>query len=292
MTPPGPAGPSLAAGAAGFLTPALDRAACARAEVLWGAIAPESRRRAAVFDLDRTLVRIPAVVAVAPTLYRAHLLGRAALWRAMRIGPACVRRPRDHADIDRVSEVLLSIVRGWDPGEVRGAIEAAAPRLVARIAYRHARAIIDRHLALGDLVVVASSSPSDVAIPIAQELGADVAIATTARLRRDGRYAGDLEFLCHGQAKADAVRALCDRLGIDLLASTGYSDALADLPLLTAVGCPVATNPERRLAAIARDAGWTILDLGSNAAWPSVPRGACQGAMPHVRQALSSGPRP
>lgn len=220
-------------------------------------------RRAAVFDLDRTLIRIPAVVAVAPTLFRAHLLGRAALWRAIRIGPACLRRPRDHADIDRVSQVLLSIVRGWDPAEVRRAVEAAAPRLVARIAYRQARLIIDGHRAAGDLVVVASSSPSDLAIPIARELGADVVIATTARLRLDGRYAGDLEFLCHGQAKADAVRALCGRLGIDLRASAGYSDAMADLPLLETVGRPVATNPEGRLAAIARDSGWTILNWGS-----------------------------
>lgn len=250
-----------------------------------GGIAPASCRRAAVFDLDRTLIRIPSVVAVAPTLYRAHLLGPAALWRAIRIGPACIRRPRDHADIDRVSEVLLSIVRGWDPDEVRRAVEAAAPRLVARIAYRQARAIIDGHRVAGDLVVVASSSPSDIAVPIAQELGADVVIATTARLSSDGRYAGDVEFLCHGQAKADAVRALCGRLGIDLQAATGYSDALADLPLLMAVGRPVATNPERRLAAVARDSGWTILDLGSRRLLgPPASRAGGQGRMPRERR--------
>lgn len=46
---------------------------------------------------------------------------------------------------------------------------------------------------------------------------------------------------------------------IDLAASYVYADSIYDLPLLEAVGHPVAVCPEERLASIARQRGWPIL---------------------------------
>jgi len=46
---------------------------------------------------------------------------------------------------------------------------------------------------------------------------------------------------------------------IDLAASYAYADSIYDLPLLEAVGHPVAVSPEERLASIARQRGWPIL---------------------------------
>ena len=40
--------------------------------------------------------------------------------------------------------------------------------------------------------------------------------------------------------------------------SIAYADSSSDLPLLEAVGFPVAVNPETRLAAIARKRGWLV----------------------------------
>jgi hypothetical protein len=47
--------------------------------------------------------------------------------------------------------------------------------------------------------------------------------------------------------------------GIDLAASYAYSDSLSDLPMLRAVGNPVAVNPDPPLAAIANEEGWQTL---------------------------------
>ncbi|MGH9266675.1 MAG: hypothetical protein ACRD0D_00685 [Acidimicrobiales bacterium] len=88
-----------------------------------------------MFDLDRTLIRIPAMAAVAPTLYRARLLGAGALWRAMRTRPAYLGRALSDADVARVGAVVLEIVHGWDAHDVQGVIEAATPWLVPRIEY-------------------------------------------------------------------------------------------------------------------------------------------------------------
>ena len=46
--------------------------------------------------------------------------------------------------------------------------------------------------------------------------------------------------------------------------STFYSDSMNDVPLLEKVDHPVATNPDPRLRALARDRGWPILDLFSS----------------------------
>ncbi len=48
------------------------------------------------------------------------------------------------------------------------------------------------------------------------------------------------------------------RRGVDLRRSYAYADSISDLPMLEAVGNPVAVNPDRRLAAAARERGWQL----------------------------------
>ena len=58
------------------------------------------------------------------------------------------------------------------------------------------------------------------------------------------------------------------RARIDLDASYAYSDSLSDLPMLRAVGNPVAVNPDPPLAELARRrAGRRCASSGSAAAW-------------------------
>jgi phosphoserine phosphatase len=59
--------------------------------------------------------------------------------------------------------------------------------------------------------------------------------------------------------KADAIRELAGREGIDLDASYAYSDSESDLPMLRLVGNPVAVNPDRALEKVARAEGWRIM---------------------------------
>ena len=46
--------------------------------------------------------------------------------------------------------------------------------------------------------------------------------------------------------------------GLDLAETVAYADSTSDLPMLEAVGFPVAVNPEMRLAALARKRGWLV----------------------------------
>ncbi|HET9671266.1 MAG TPA: haloacid dehalogenase-like hydrolase, partial [Actinomycetota bacterium] len=74
-------------------------------------------------------------------------------------------------------------------------------------------------------------------------------------------YTGELEFYAYGQQKADAVRAMARRTRLDLAGSYAYTDSITDLPMLEAVGHPVAVNPDKELRRTAEERGWQIRDF-------------------------------
>jgi hypothetical protein len=74
----------------------------------------------------------------------------------------------------------------------------------------------------------------------------------------EGRYTGEVDFYSYGPYKAEAMLAVAAERGIDLAASYAYSDSATDLPMLEAVGHPVAVNPDRELGRIARERDWEV----------------------------------
>ena len=116
--------------------------------------------------------------------------------------------------------------------------------------------LIRDHRAAGRRVYIISASPEEIVQPLTEYLGADQAIATRARLDEEGRYSGDVEFYSYGPFKAEAMQSEAERLGIDLDSSYAYSDSATDIPMLEAVGHPVAVNPDRALARYAEEKGW------------------------------------
>jgi phosphoserine phosphatase len=76
----------------------------------------------------------------------------------------------------------------------------------------------------------------------------------------DGHYTGRAGGpFTYREGKAEAIRDLAEREGIDLGESWAYSDSESDLPMLRLVGHAVAVNPDAELARIARAEGWDVL---------------------------------
>ena len=63
------------------------------------------------------------------------------------------------------------------------------------------------------------------------------------------------------EARASILAEYCSAEGLLLEQSVAYADSSSDLPMLEAVGFPVAVNPEPRLASIARKRGWLVEDF-------------------------------
>jgi HAD superfamily hydrolase (TIGR01490 family) len=74
-----------------------------------------------------------------------------------------------------------------------------------------------------------------------------------------GTFTGRLEQLPPiGEARALVLADFAEAEGLRLEESMAYADSASDLPMLEAVGFPVAVNPEGKLAAIARRRGWLV----------------------------------
>ena len=71
-----------------------------------------------------------------------------------------------------------------------------------------------------------------------------------------GREGGPFNYR---EGKAIVMREVAERDQIDLAASYAYSDSESDLPMLRAVGHPVAVNPDAPLARVAREEGWDVM---------------------------------
>lgn len=109
----------------------------------------------------------------------------------------------------------------------------------------------------GTRIVLVTGSVDCVIAPLAEFLGAD---SLTAQLEvEQGRYTGALRGEpVADQEKARLIRRYAEAHQIDLAQSYAYGDSMADLPMLQAVGHPVAVNPSSRLQQVALQAGWPI----------------------------------
>jgi phosphoserine phosphatase len=133
--------------------------------------------------------------------------------------------------------------------------------VIEPIIYAEALELFDEHHAAGRKVVIVSSAPLEVVEPMAEFLGADEAIGTRAAIDAAGNYTGELEFYAYGANKAQAIRELAAREYINLPMSYAYSDSITDLPMLEVVGHPVAVNPDKELARVARERDWEIREF-------------------------------
>ena len=81
-----------------------------------------------------------------------------------------------------------------------------------------------------------------------------------ARLvEKDGHFTGELlDSPPTGEARALLMASYAEAEGLKLSESIAYADSASDLPMLEAVGHPVAVNAEPKLAAIARKRGWHV----------------------------------
>ncbi|MDZ7679436.1 MAG: HAD-IB family hydrolase [Acidimicrobiales bacterium] len=214
--------------------------------------------QAAFFDLDKTIIARAALVAFSRPLHRAGYLSRWLVLRALYGQFVFHYLGADDDRMAQMRESALRVTKGWPQAHIRELVEQTLDEVIDPIIYAEALDLIREHRAAGRRVYVVSASPEEVVAPLARHLGADQAIATRARLDEDGRYTGDVEFYAFGPFKAQAMRDEAERLGIDLSVSYAYTDSATDLPMLEAVGNPVAVNPDRELLKAATEHGWEI----------------------------------
>lgn len=214
---------------------------------------------AAFFDLDKTVIARAALVAFSRPLHRAGYLSRWLVLRALYGHFVFQYFGADDERMARMRESALRVTRGWHQPTIKALVEETLDEVIDPIVYAEALDLIRMHKEAGRRVYLVSASPEEIVVPLARYLGIDQAIATTSRLDEDLRYTGEVDLYAFGPFKAEAMRAEAAAHGIDLEASYAYSDSATDVPMLRAVGHPVAVNPDRELLKVAQAEGWEVV---------------------------------
>jgi HAD superfamily hydrolase (TIGR01490 family) len=239
---------------------------------------------AAFFDLDKTIVSRSSSLALSRPLYRAGMVSRGQLLRGAYAQLVYLLVGADEQRMERLKDGMLALTKGWDRGQVERLVQDVLLDVIDPYVYQEALDLMELHRTEGRQIYIVSSSPEEVVRPLARHFGASGVIATRARVGEDGRYTGELEFYAYGQQKADAIREVADRVGIDLAGSYAYTDSATDLPMLEAVGHPVAVNPDKELRKVAEERAWEIRDFRS----PVRLRSRIASAVPPPRVTVSA----
>lgn len=217
---------------------------------------------AAIFDVDGTLVGSNVVSYYAWLRMREMPVAARPFWLA-----AFLTRIPFYWGLDKVSRAHFNRVfyknyAGWKPERARHlGRESFAGFTLERI-FPDALDRLREHKALGHRVVLLSGALDFLLEPM-KDLADDVLCSTLAQ--ENGTYTGELSGApVAGDARARMLASFARKRNVDLSRSYAYADSISDLPMLEAVGHPVAVNPDRRLRAAAEGKGWTIKDWGKD----------------------------
>ena len=235
-------------------------AAAAAAKQEAGVEAPPDTRAAAFFDLDNTLLRGASIFYLARGLYARKFFQTRDVARFAYQQVRFLLGAENAGHVDQARATALSFIAGRAVEELQEVGEEVFEQYMAGKIWPGTLELARLHLDQGQRVWLVTAAPVEVATIIAKRIGLTGALGTVAE-HVNGHYTGRLVGdLLHGPAKAEAVRALAVREGLELERCAAYSDSANDIPMLSLVGKPCAVNPDRALRAHARQHGWRIRD--------------------------------
>ncbi|MGI9051925.1 MAG: HAD family hydrolase [Ilumatobacteraceae bacterium] len=227
-------------------------------------LVPEYRRMvgsgpsAAFFDLDRTLISGSSAFVLGMAARKAGLVPTGVFLRDASAALRFKLRGSTDRTTDDVRDRILGAVAGLRVADLVALNAEILPRLLAKIR-PEARRLLDLHRNAGRNTYIVSAAPVEIVEPLAHSLGMTAGIGTRSRIV-DGVYDGQLVGpLVYGTGKVTAMQEIARWDGLDLAQCYAYSDSASDLPMLEAVGHPVAVNPDGRLARRARLNAWPVV---------------------------------
>lgn len=212
----------------------------------------------AFFDVDHTLTRGSTGLHFAREAVRRGVIGP---WRLLaipflyfryRLGPRQAESPGPVYD-------RFPGFAGLDQARVLETAEAAIRTRILPDIRDEAHELVAKARSEGSTVILATSTFDFLAKPLAQAMGIEEVIASPVEFvsgKTSGRVPGGL-VLAH--RKLELCRLAAESRGLSLSDCSFYSDSVHDLPLLLAVGRPIAVNPDLRLRRHALARSWPIL---------------------------------
>ncbi len=212
--------------------------------------------RAAFFDMDKTLLRVDTAMSWTQFLYARGEIGKRTLAKALYWSTLYKLAI---LDMETVFTRLVQDLRGDSEAEMIAKCAVWYRTHVEPQIAPAARIAVERHRAAGDVIVLATGSTQYAAGPVAAGVGIPHVLSSQLEVdATSGTFTGRPAALCFGHHKVTLAEKWAADTGIDLKASTFYSDSYNDLPMLERVGTAIAVNPDARLRRHARRKGWRV----------------------------------
>jgi HAD superfamily hydrolase (TIGR01490 family) len=211
---------------------------------------------AAIFDVDGTIVGSNVVSYFAWLRMRELPAPLRPLWLAGFLTKVPYYWGLDKLSRAHFNRAFYKNYTGWKPSRAKHLGQESFAGFTLDRIFPEALQQLRDHKAAGHRVVLLSGALDFLLEPM-KDLADDVLCSTLAQ--ENGAYTGELTGApVAGEARARMLASFARRRGLDLSRSYAYADSISDLPMLEAVGNPVAVNPDRRLGSAAKAKGWKV----------------------------------
>lgn len=221
-----------------------------------------TRKRAAFFDVDNTLLRGSTLYFLGRGMYQRGFFSKKDISRFVLANLRFRLTGKENgAEIKRWQDAATDFIGGHNVKEIETMAQEIYDEYVSPKLWQGSIEIAQAHLRNDEEVWLVTAAPEDMAHLISQRLGFTGALGSKAETK-DGKYTGRMTGnLLHGKEKATAVVQLAQDRNFDLKDCYSYSDSHNDLPLLLAVGHPSTINPDAILRLRALRDSWPIHDF-------------------------------
>lgn len=208
------------------------------------------------FDLDRTLLAYNSASGWLRSEVRLGFISRYTAFRGFflllqyGLGISSMEKPMRKAG---------QMLKGAKEDDLINRTNAFWEREVKHRIRDKANHVLEQHRAQGDQIVLLTSTSIYLGRCAASHFGIQHVLANRF-IVENGLFTGEMVSpLCYGEGKVYHAEQLAEQLGESLSNSVFYTDSYSDLPMLLAVGNPVAVHPDNRLFRRARKEGWPIV---------------------------------
>ena len=221
----------------------------------------QPKRAAAFFDVDNTILRGSSSFLFGKFAFERKFFSRKDFWRFAWHQFLFIWKGENNNKLSAIKDRVLSLVEGQRVSDLQVLVDEVYEKHIKLKLWPETVRLAKDHIAEGREVWLVTAAPQELGDVIAKRLNLTGAIGTKVE-RKNGILTGQLVGKpVHGPAKRVAIKELAKTRNLSLKKSYAYSDSHNDLPMLTAVGHPVAVNPDKILTRYAKAADWPIYDF-------------------------------
>jgi len=212
--------------------------------------------RLIIFDLDHTLISVASSYHYMKSLYERRLVTMKTVVKALFIKWKFFFSSMSLEELH--NQVFDKMLKGFSLEALEAHVEEFLKQLLPKAIYEPAFNELKAAQERGDHIVLLSSAPDFLVRAFASYFQIKDWDSTVYAVDKK-RCLCNIAKLMVGSKKMQRLIEIRRRLGISKKQTVVYSDSHDDLPLFLQAGQPVAVNPDRRLAKIAKQLNWRVI---------------------------------